>query len=317
VERGGIPRDTIGPMQNPDLALLRLGKLLRDSGYRFITITPASHRRVNARPENAIARNVRDVFGWSRPFAPTLLPTEMMSLLSEANCVASEGELLRSTVRFSTRDAMLFVHSAFPTTGSDAVFFGPDTYRYLSLLEQLAPTAKRAVDIGAGTGAGGLSIAKSCGSVVLSDINDVALRYSRINAELNGIKNVEIVSSDVLRGVEGDIDLVIANPPYLVDDDARLYRDGGGRFGEWLSLEIVRQSLARLAPGGRLILYTASAIVDGVDTFHSAIGPLVTEKIAQVRYSELDPDVFNEELDRAVYLAVERIAVVALDVSLL
>ena len=297
-----------------DVALLRLGHLLRDAGYRFITITPASHRRVNSRPENAIARTLRDVFGWSRPFARTLLSDEMLALLSDAGCLIDDGELLRTTVRFSTRDEKIFVHSAFPTTGADAVFFGPDTYRYLSLLERLAPTAKRAIDIGAGSGAGGLFIANACGSVVLSDINDVALRYSRINAELNGISNVKIVRSDVLRDIDGDVDLVIANPPYLVDDDARLYRDGGGTFGERLSLEIVRQSLDRLTSGGRLILYTATAFVEGTDTFRTAVEPLLTEKNLDIRYNELDPDVFNEELDRDAYRCAERIAVVALDV---
>jgi len=297
-----------------DDALLALGRLLRDSGYRFVTVTPASHARVNSRPENAVARSVRDVFGWSRPFPRTLLSDEMLSLLDSAGCLIEDGELLKSTVRFSTRDDMIFVHSAFPTTGADAVFFGPDTYRYLSLLERLAPTAKRAIDIGAGSGAGGLFIANACGSVVLSDVNDVALRYSRINAELNDISNVEIVKSNVLREVDGDFDLIIANPPYLIDDDARLYRDGGGTFGERLSLEIVRQSLARLTSGGRLILYSASAIVDGVDTFRKAVDPLLTEKSADIRYSELDPDVFNEELDREAYRRAERIAVIALDV---
>jgi methylase of polypeptide subunit release factors len=296
--------------------LLTLGRLLRESGYDFTTITPLSHRRVNARPENAVARSLRDVFGWSRPFPRTLLPAQMLELLREAGELIDEGELLRSGVRFSTRGAMLFVHSAFPTTGADAVFFGPDTYRYLSLLEWLAPAARRAVDIGCGSGAGGLFIANACDSVVLTDINDVALRYARINAALNGVENVELVSSDVLRNVAGDVDLIIANPPYLVDDDARLYRDGRGTFGEWLSLEIVRQSVERLTSGGRLILYTASAIVDGVDTFHKAVEPLLTEKIAQSRYKELDPDVFNEELDRDVYRSAERIAVVALDVTM-
>lgn len=301
---------------SPDAALLRLGNLLRASGYRFITITPTSHRRVNSRPENAIARSIRDVFGWSRPFPPTLLSDEMRDLLRDANCLIEDGDLFRSAVRFSTRDEQIFVHSAFPTTGADSVFFGPDTYRYLSLLEERAPKAKRAIDIGCGSGAGGLFIANACESVVLSDINDVALRYSRINAELNGIANVELVKSDVLKDIDGDLDLIIANPPYLVDDDARLYRDGGGTFGERLSLEIVRQSLARLTTGGRLILYTASAIVDGEDTFRTAVEPLVTEKSADVRYNELDPDVFNEELDRDAYRRAERIAVVALDVTL-
>ena len=44
-------------------ALCRLAEALRDGGYRFVTPTPATHARVNARPTNAWARGLTDVFG--------------------------------------------------------------------------------------------------------------------------------------------------------------------------------------------------------------------------------------------------------------
>ena len=49
-------------------ALAALGRSLQATGYRFVTVTPATHRRVNNRPENAWARDLRGVFGWSRPY---------------------------------------------------------------------------------------------------------------------------------------------------------------------------------------------------------------------------------------------------------
>jgi methylase of polypeptide subunit release factors len=238
----------------------------------------------------------------------------MLELMRSAGCLVEEGSLLRSSVRFSTCGPLLFVHSAYPTTGADAVFFGPDTYRYLALLRRLAPVASRGVDVGCGSGAGGLAIAAGCAQVMLTDINERALRFARINAAINGIENATVAKSDVLSDVEGPIDLVISNPPYLIDDLSRTYRDGGGRFGEALSVEIVRQALDRLAYGGRLILYTAAVIADGHDTFHEAIEPMLRSKSLRTRYEELDPDVFGEELERPAYAAADRIAVVALDV---
>ena len=294
-----------------DAALVRLGQLLFEREYHFTTITPESHRRVNSRSRNAEAHSLRDVLGWSRPFARAVVPTDVLQLLRDADCLQQEGSLLRSRVRFSTSADQIFVHSAFPTTESDAVFFGPDTYRYLNLLRRLAPAAERVVDVGCGTGAGGIALASSCKRVVLGDINERALRFARINAAINRVANADVVASDVLKGVEGSFDLVVSNPPYLIDEQARLYRDGHGKFGEGLSVEIVRQSIERLSPGGRLILYTASAIVDGADTFRAAIAPLVSG--LNFDYEELDPDVFGEELVRPIYATVDRIAVVALD----
>ncbi|HEU4520924.1 MAG TPA: class I SAM-dependent methyltransferase [Thermoanaerobaculia bacterium] len=296
--------------------LVRLGRLLEDAGYRFTTITPGSHARVNRRGGNERARSLRDVFGWSRPFESSLLPREMLQCLIDAGAVRDDNDgLLRASIRFSTDDGLMFVHSAFPTTDEDSVFFGPDTYRYLKLLRRLKPRARRAVDVGAGSGAGGMVIAGGCHRVVLADINERALAYAAVNAELNAIANVEIVKADVLRGVEGPIDLVISNPPYLIDPDARLYRNGGGQFGEGLSIEIVRQALDRLEPGGRLILYTASAIVDGEDTFRTAIEPILASRTSSLRYEEIDPDVFGDELERPQYASADRIAVVALDAT--
>jgi len=300
-------------MDRRDAALVRLGQLLRERGYRFTTITPLSHARVNGRPGNEQARTVADALGWSRPFDEDMIPAKIINLLTTAEALTKADGLLRSDVRFSTAGKQLFVHSAFPTVESDAVFFGPDTYRYLSLLRRLAPRAKCAVDIGSGSGVGGIAIAASCERVVLADINERALRYAAVNAAINDATNVAVVHSDVLSEVSGPFDLVISNPPYLVDDHARLYRDGGGRFGERLSLEIVRQSLERLPARGRLILYTASAISGGDDPFLHAVEPLLGSK--SFTYEELDPDVFGEELERPAYAGVDRLAVVALDVA--
>jgi hypothetical protein len=51
-----------------EAALLRLGRLLREAEYRFVTPTPETHRRVNGRADAARATDLRGVFGWSRSF---------------------------------------------------------------------------------------------------------------------------------------------------------------------------------------------------------------------------------------------------------
>lgn len=298
-------------MQDRMQALVGLGRALEASGYRFVTPTPETHRRVDARAR-ADARDLRDVFGWSRPFVPGVLPPDILALARAADVVAEDGDRCRARVRFSTLHRHLFVHAAYPTLAPDSVFFGPDTYRYCDLVALELGHARRVVDVGCGSGAGGIIAAARAERVVLADVNPKALAYARVNAALAGVTDkVEIVESDVLRGVEGPIDAVIVNPPYLVDPKSRAYRDGGGTFGEALAVRIVRESVARLPRGGQLVLYTGAAIVRGEDTFFGAIRDMVRDM--DVRYRELDPDVFGEEIEQNdAYAEVERIAAVAL-----
>jgi methylase of polypeptide subunit release factors len=306
-----------------EAALLRLGRLLRDAGYRFVTPTPETHRRVNARREAAIAADLAGVFGWSRRFARDLLPPEMLRALEDADSIEESAGLCKSRVRFSSLGANLFVHSSYPTVAEDAVFFGPDTYRFADLVsETLAgragPAVALAVDIGCGSGAGGIVAAQALAAppfrLVLADIAAPALSFARVNAVLNGVA-AETLLSDVLQGLDERPDLVIANPPYLVDAGRRLYRDGGGALGADLSLRILREAVDRLRPGGLLILYTGSAIVAGNDPFREAAAGILAPRELRWDYRELDPDVFGEELETPAYLKADRIAVVALVVT--
>jgi methylase of polypeptide subunit release factors len=301
-----------------DRALLAVGATLKELGYRFTTATPETHRRVNARPKNALP-SLQDVFGWSRTFGRGDIPETVLKELGEAGELAATGTSLRSDVRFSTLSEQIFVHSAYPTSTSDAVFFGPDTYRFARFVAQSLATFNprvgcRIIDIGAGSGAGGLYAAHALRAakptLMLADINTRALRFSRINAELNNVANVQTVDSDLFSAVDGQFDLIISNPPYLVDPMARLYRHGGGSLGFELSLKIVEQGIDRLARGGRLVLYTGSAIVDGDDAFLAALRPLIARRPVRFAYEEIDPDVFGEELENPPYDRADRIAVV-------
>lgn len=304
-----------------DQALLQLGKRLRADGYRFTCVTPATHARVNAREGAAQAHTLRDVFGWSRPFAPALVSADELGQLQRAELLAGRGELLQSTVRWSTLDDLLLVHSAYPTEASDAVFFGPDSYRFAQVIhEHLQRSPRRvehAVDIGCGTGVGALVIARAAqhAQVTAVDINPLALRYTAINAALAGVSNVSVEHSNLLDGVTGNFDLIVANPPYMLDVGERTYRHGGGSLGAELSLRIVEQARERLSAGGSLLLYTGVAMVEGRDALLEAIRLRLAGPEWSWVYREIDPDVFGEQLDERGYEHVERIAAVALTVT--
>jgi SAM-dependent methyltransferase len=307
-----------------DDALLRLAAAVRATGYSFITVTPATHARVNARPANAWARGLEDVFGWSRPFRHEVLPSALFDLMRRAGVALPHGEGgWRSSVRLSTLGGELFLHSAHPTTEPDAVFFGPDTYRFAAAvaahLETRSSPVRRAADICCGAGPGAILVAKArpAATVAMGDINEAALRLARVNAALAGTGNAVACRSDLLSGVAGGpLDLVIANPPYLVDPAERAYRHGGGPLGAGLSLAILDAALGRLAPGGTLLLYTGAAVVNGHDPFRSAAETRLSAAAgARWTYHEMDPDVFGEELDTPAYAEADRIAAVVLTVT--
>ncbi|EJM26099.1 methyltransferase [Pseudomonas sp. GM25] len=304
-----------------DRVLLQLGRRLQADGYRFITPTPLTHQRVNQRDEGQAADCLRDVFGWSRPFEPGLLSADEQQQLQEAQVIDEFDGRLKSRVRWSSLDDLLFVHSGFPTDAADSVFFGPDTYRFAQLihshLQQNFAPIHRAVDIGCGAGVGAILIgrARREAQVLAVDINPAALRLTTINAALAEVANVEVRASDVLQGVDGEFDLIVANPPYMADPAGRAYRHGGGTLGAGLSLRIVEQALNRLTSGGSLLLYTGVAMVDGRDPFLDTVLPRLDEKRFGWTYRELDPDVFGEELLNPGYQRVDRIAVVALTVT--
>ncbi len=305
-----------------DLALIELGRYLAGTGYQHVAITPLSHAHNNERRTNRTARDLRDIFGWSRPFSSQAVTPFEFELMQAADVLTRQGELWRSKVRWSTLGGLLCAHSAYPTDAAEAVFFGPDTYRFAQLiegyLERHAGRVRRAVDIGCGSGAGALLIAQACpaAEVIGVDINRQALRLTAVNAALGGLDNVSPICSNLLQNVEGDFDLIVANPPYMLDPQQRAYRHGGGPLGAGLSLRIVDAALNRLAPGGTLLLYTGVAMVNGRDPFLLALQQRFSSLPCSWRYREIDPDVFGEELLKPIYSEVERIAVVALTLQI-
>ena len=105
--------------------------------------------------------------------------------------------------------------------------------------------------------------------------------------------------------------MIVANPPYMGSATGRLYRDGGDMHGARMSLDWACAAMERLAQGGRLALYTGSAIVAGEDRFRRALAAAAARSGCDLRYREIDPDVFGETVSEPGYEEVERIAAVA------
>jgi release factor glutamine methyltransferase len=142
--------------------------------------------------------------------------------------------------------------------------------RCLVLLE--GAEAPRIADVGTGTGAIALALKQERPDavVVATDVSAEALELARENAEANAL-DVRFVHGDLLEGVDGPLDLVVSNPPYvrageidalepevrdweprgaLVDEGqtVRLARSAQSVLEGWLVLE-VHEERARLLSG--------------------------------------------------------------------
>jgi methylase of polypeptide subunit release factors len=311
-----VGRDTESRLR----AYLGVLEHLRAANYAFVTPTPATHARVIA--QRSTARDLRDVFGWSLPFPEHLLEPDMLDLLQRVDALERlPGGALRSGLRVSSLEGELFLHSSYPTTQPDAVFFGPDSYRFAAFLRAELPRFARfahLVDLGAGSGVGAVTALRMLpvARVTFTDINDKAFELAQANFHHAGdrrgfasLRDYYFLTRSGLDDVDA-ADCIIANPPYIADPLHRAYRDGGALYGGEVSVHWARQAAAHLPRGGAFLLYTGAAVVEGA---HLIEAPLRAALAGfDIAYRELDPDVFGEELERADYAGVERIAVVGL-----
>ena len=135
----------------------------------------------------------------------------------------------------------------------------------LALLRPVA--GPRLADIGTGSGniAVSLAHARRDARVVATDVSADALAVALANAARHGVANrVECVATSYLGGIEGDFDLIAANPPYVRDRD----REALGRtvrhepevalFGGDSGLRniegVLDTAIAKLRPNGWLVM---------------------------------------------------------------
>lgn len=144
----------------------------------------------------------------------------------------------------------------------------PDTELLVETALSLLPeeAAMTVADLGTGTGAIGISLAlaRPQWTVLASDCSRDIVDLAERNARALKADNVRLLQSDWLAAIDGPLDAVLSNPPYIAGDDPHLDQ-GDVRFEPRSALvasdnglddlrEIAVQSSEKLAAGGWLLM---------------------------------------------------------------
>lgn len=103
----------------------------------------------------------------------------------------------------------------------------------------------KVLDMGCGYGVVGILAAKLIGqeNVTMCDISESAVKQAKINAELNGVPNIDIKISDGFSEIpDNDFTLILSNPPYHTDFSVPKH--------------FIEVGFKKLAVGGKMIMVT-------------------------------------------------------------
>lgn len=137
------------------------------------------------------------------------------------------------------------------------------------ILDDLIPTRRHVLDLGAGSGICAVAAAARGARVTAVDINPHAVSATRENADLNGVR-IRTLQTDLFDGV-GRFDVVLFNPPYFAGKPASSFDlawrsdDLVERFSRELSAHLTADgyALVVLSSDGRGDEYLRRFEVDG------------------------------------------------------
>lgn len=244
----------------------RLGSALRALGY--------SEQALDALHEDALDADVDDVAVLTRRLRRSSLATMIEALflarpVSRRDAVRAIGErgvaALHATgladvgsevlprARVIPVSDLLIAGDTFSKGRGDATDYVTAFSPTSRICAALTPRhrVRSALDVGTGSGAQALFAARHADRVIATDVNDRALYFTRLNASLNGLRNIECRRGGLFEPVGDEhFDLITCNAPYVVSPERRwLYRDGGLE-GDELSAQVLEGAAARLADGG-------------------------------------------------------------------
>ena len=164
----------------------------------------------------------------------------------------------------------------------------PETELIVEAALAAVPASELFTMIDACTGCGNVAVAvahdRAGARIIATDISETALEVARRNSARYGVEGrVNFVQADLFGDLEGPVDVITANPPYVAErnkgglqpevgeHEPHVALFGGGYEGLTMVERLVREAPALLRPGGRLIFeFGAGQEVEVEELLHSA-----------------------------------------------
>lgn len=148
------------------------------------------------------------------------------------------------------------------------------------------PKGKRILDVGTGSGAIGIAIAKALPDidVVAIDFHENALKIAKKNAERNNVKNIKFLQSDWFSNLSGRFDVIVSNPPYLTREEVDCAAPEVKYFDPITALvadddglsdvfKIIEQSKKYMTDSGFLAIETGISQHERIESFSKSFFP--------------------------------------------
>ncbi len=200
--------------------------------------------------------------------------------------------------RRAAREPMAYIRGqqefwglAFDVT-PDVLIPRPETECIVEEALERAPSGgyRRIIDAGTGSGCIAVALATECAGaeIVATDVSLSALDVARRNAERHQVlSRINFIVCDLLEGAPRDADLIVSNPPYIPEIDARQlqpevrdHEPATALFAGDDGLGVLRRLLStaagHLAPAGTLIVEFGAGQAPAVRALAESSGWRVT-----------------------------------------
>ena len=219
-----------------------------------LTDVPVFERRLDDSPLATAIRLLLLELTVARADALDALYEDGVEALLRLGLARNDGDRIVPRGRIVPAEGLLFAFDGFARGDDDPAGYVASYTPTASWLAALTPRrhARRALDIGTGSGAQALLASRHAEHVIATDVNQRAIDFTAINAALNGIENVEVRLGSLFEPVAGEtFSLITCNAPYVVSPEDRWhYRDAAGFEADQLSHTLVREVPAYLEDDG-------------------------------------------------------------------